>query len=102
MTRATIKGRFTTAQIDAVLGDPPSWWPWHQVEAGDGECDLQPGQVDTAGWGSDSWTSGACRVWLHRDGLCIAGAWDVGNDIAFAAEVYDKLLVALAPRREMP
>lgn len=92
MTRIVgkVKGKFTKRKMEKILGRPS--WEWKQIIANKSACGLAEGRVYTAGWGD---TSACCRIWVHKDGICIGPGLSVAEDIEYAKNTYRKIIKAL-------
>ena len=82
-----IKGHFTRKKLESILGEPT--WEWEKVEGEKPECGLAPSILPTAGWGD---CSACCRIWIHKDGICVAPGMDIEPDVAYAEATYQKFL----------
>ena len=84
---AIIKGSFSKKKLESILGEPSWKWKEEKVE-GDPECGLLSGILLSAGWGD---TQSCCRIWIHKDGICIAPGLNVPSDIRYAKRVAKKI-----------
>ena len=91
-TNFALRGNYAQAGLLEVLGEPHWSWEYFKPTHKDPDCPFEFRNgvpIPTAAYGT---TSACCRIYIHPEGICISGGFEIAVDMRYAQKVYKRLL----------